>query len=200
MKPTVPEEYISLAINSQVAGLRVMGTRQIAWFDKHFKNTTCFSIGRTSGSDMRIRDDSVSRLHCMVEQFEPGRYRLIDCRASNGILVSHFGRFTDYVEARRVEIGIFMRIKLGCVKLAPVLADGKSPIIATTTDMFALEAFDIYGSPHAAAQNTGLPSGRLARLADHFRAMLDKRRRGKRRAKDKAKAAKAAKRKKKAKK
>ena len=200
MKRTVADKYISLPFNSQVAGLRVMGTRQIAWFDELFQDTTCFSIGRTNVSDMRIRDDSVSRLHCMVEQFEPGRYRLIDCRASNGILVSHFGRFTNYQEVKRVELGIFMRIKLGRVKLAPVLADGKSPIIATTEDMFALEAFDIYGSSHAARQNTGLPDGRLSRLADQFRGMLRKRRRRKWREKEQAKSGKAATGKKKARK
>lgn len=186
-KPTASAKSISLAFDNQIAGLRVMGTRQIEWFDKLFQNTTCISIGRTNGREVRIRDDSVSRMHCMVEHLGPGRYRLVDCLASNGIFVSHFGRFTDYQEVKSVELSIFMRIKLGSVKLAPVLKNGKSPIIATTGEMFALEACEIYGSPYAAAQNTGLPIVRISRLANQFRDLLSRRKRRKRTAKVRAK-------------
>ena len=74
-----------------------------------------------------------------------------------------------------------MRIKLGSVKLAPVLKNGKSPIITTTGEMFALEACDVYGSPYAATNNTGLPIHRIVRLANQFRELLNRRRRRKRR-------------------
>ena len=181
MKPTATAESLTLALDSQVAGLRVMGSRQIVWFHKLFQgDANSISIGRTNQSDVRIRDQSVSRLHCMVERVEPGRYVIIDCLASNGLLVSPYGRFSDYQQVRSAELDVFMRIRLGRAKLAPVLADGTSPLIVSTEKMFALEAYEVYGSARAAQNHTGMKTRRLWPLVRQLREALSKRRRAKR--------------------
>ena len=62
----------TLAFDHQIAGLRIMGTRRIAWFHELFQGADCISIGRTRQRDIRIDDTSVSRLHCVVEKLAPG--------------------------------------------------------------------------------------------------------------------------------
>ncbi len=50
-------------------------------------DTKRFSIGRTPENDLVIEDNSLSRRHALIENFE-GRFNLSDCGSSNGTFVN----------------------------------------------------------------------------------------------------------------
>ena len=66
------------------------------------------SIGRDASNGLRIRDRSVSRLHCVLS-FEGGQYRIRDLESRNGV-------FVNDIPVREKELDDGDQIKIGSKK------------------------------------------------------------------------------------
>src|SRR5437867_10853755 len=63
------------------------------------------SIGRDASNGLRIRDRSVSRLHCVLN-FEGGQYRIRDLESRNGVFVNDIPvREKALVDGDQIKIG-----------------------------------------------------------------------------------------------
>jgi len=88
------------------------------------------TVGRDRRRDIRIRDDSVSRFHCIITPgSSPGSYCIRDCEARNGIYVSERGKPESDRRVDHHPLTLGMTLQLGNVTIVPVDARGESPAL-----------------------------------------------------------------------
>lgn len=80
------------------------------------------TVGRSAGSDLRIRDETVSRRHAELTVTSSGRYYLTDCGSLRGTSVFRGG---EWAALRQGYIGPDERIRFGKfeTRLARLLKD-----------------------------------------------------------------------------
>jgi len=159
MNATIPYVQPPSEPDVPVAGLRVLGTRRVIWFRDLFCGQPCIHVGRSRHRDIRIRDDLVSRRHCVIEQKSKSKsFWLIPCDSTNGVFVSPGGRYTGFREVDdRAEIKLGMLIQFGPVTVAPITESGACPTLVTRLSEFIRFARPIHGSQAALARFTGIP-------------------------------------------
>lgn len=161
---TITATTPSRPLDMEIAGIHVMGTRRTFWFSKLFARTDRVTIGRTRQRDIRIDDDSISRLHCTLEKVQIGdtvRYQLVDCDSYNGLRIRRHGRYSPSKAVDEAELTIFSRVRLGRIKLVPVTAASQCLMLVKTESGLMREAYDVYGAYKTAARFTGLSAVRL---------------------------------------
>ena len=87
------------------------------------------TVGRSQGSDVRIRDESVSRQHAELTVTSSGRYYVTDCGSLRGTSVFRGG---EWVPLRQGYVGAEERLRFGKfeTKLAGLLKDNASRLKA----------------------------------------------------------------------
>lgn len=149
-----------------VAGLRIMGRNRVYKFDECCSKNGTVSIGRTGDRNIRIRDDNtISKLHCVIYKNDRGRYELVDPGSTNGIKISDTAPYKRYVEIKRCELAVGLRIKLGDTRLVIVGPDGEPVVAASHFSLIGKVALSLFGNIRAAAKRLGLDDRRFKKLA-----------------------------------
>ena len=155
MKTTIHVHYTSKFAAPVVAGVRVVGKDRVHWFREVCGPTGAIDIGRTNQRCIRIRDDTVSKRHCMIRPNGEGQYEIFDTYSKSGVLVCERPGIRPYetVTHHVLEVGMF--IKLGRVYLVVVGEDGNVPLLAYRLSQFARLALRAYGTVGALVRSVG---------------------------------------------
>jgi FHA domain len=120
--------------------------------------------------DIRIKEPTVSGLHCEITRLSPGGFLLQDSGAKNGVHVYHpldGGNTWRKVATTHLTVGL--HILLGDVRLLVTDHRGYCRIAVDRYSEFCRQALYYYGTPHAAARITGAPRRLIARIARGLR-------------------------------
>ena len=171
MKTTVQVHHTSKFTAPVVAGVRVVGKDRVHWFREVCGPTGAIDIGRTNQRCIRIRDDTVSKRHCMIRLNSDGEYEIFDTRSFNGVRVCDRPGFRPYetVTHHVLEVGMF--IKLGRAYLVVVGEDGKVPLWGYRLSQFARLALCAYGSVGALVRTVGFKRALARKNKDELDAL-----------------------------
>lgn len=158
------------AIQEKVGGLLVYAQRRRSWkahlyrFDSHVLASK-ITIGRTRQRTFRLRDKTVSKLHCVIRRQRNGSYTLQDQHSLVGTWVSD----PDILDGRWhqckiVTLRLGMRIRIGNTHFLVTDNRGCCPIErASRYSEFCRRAWSLYGTISIAARAIGLSPARLAK-------------------------------------
>lgn len=150
-----------------VTGLRIAGRNRVYKFDRRCNEDGTVTIGRTGDREIRIRkDDTVSKLHCVIYKNERGRYEVVDAESTNGIEISDTAPYKRYVGVWQCELTVGMRVKVGDTRLIIVGPDGEPVIAASRFSLIGKVALSIFGNISAAAKRLRLDDRRFKKIAE----------------------------------
>lgn len=157
-------------IYQKVGGLRIIASRRRVWrnrvlrFEDHVLANK-LTIGRGRHRSIRLRDTSVSALHCVVLRQRNGGYIMRDQSSRTGIYVSSpYTLDGRWYPSKSTHLHLGMQVRLGNLTFLVTDRGGLCPIREVSRfSEFCRKALSIYGTVSVAAKAVGLSPAQLGK-------------------------------------